>query len=101
LRLCDGRRTRLVKKFEKYANCPFDGDAAWRMPAKAGSSGFAHRFAHDQDEAIVETSHERIVGGYRSAGELASDQRLKARERQVEVVGALDDDGANDIEAAE
>jgi hypothetical protein len=67
---------------------------------------FARNFAHYQDEAIrarviVVTSHDRIVGGYLSATELANYQRLKARERQVLMVGALDDEVVADIEAAE
>jgi hypothetical protein len=67
---------------------------------------FARNFAHYQDEAIrrkviVVTSHDRIVGGYLSASELAHYERLKARERQVLRVGELDDDIIADIEAAE
>jgi hypothetical protein len=42
-----------------------------------------------------------VVGGYLSADELAHYQRLKAREREVLVVGALSDDVVADIEAAE
>ena len=66
---------------------------------------FARNFAHFQDEAIrskviVVTSHDRIVGGYLSAGELARYERLKARESQVLVVGELSDDVVADIEAA-
>jgi hypothetical protein len=66
---------------------------------------FARNFAHYQDEAIrakviVVTSHDRIVGGYLSAGELANYERLKARERQVLLVGALDGETVADIEAA-
>ena len=67
---------------------------------------FARNFAHYQDEAIrrkviVVTSHDRIVGGYLSASELAHYEKLKARERQVLRIGELDDDIIADIEAAE
>ena len=67
---------------------------------------FARNFAHYQDEAIrrkviVVTSHDRIVGGYLSASELAHYEKLKARERQVLRVGQLHDDIIADVEAAE
>jgi hypothetical protein len=67
---------------------------------------FARNFAHYQDEAIrdgviVVTSHDRVVGGYISADELAHFERLKAREREVLVVGALSEQAVADIEAAE
>ena len=67
---------------------------------------FSRNFARYQDVAIrakviVVTSHERVVGGYLSADELAHYQRLKAREREVLVVGDLSDDVIADIEAAE
>lgn len=67
---------------------------------------FARNFAHYQDEAIrtkviVVTSHDRIVGGYLSASELAHYEKLKARERQVLRVGELPDDVVADLEAAE
>ena len=50
---------------------------------------------------IVVTSHDRVVGGYLSASELEHYEKLKARERQVLMVGALSDDIIADIEAAE
>lgn len=67
---------------------------------------FSRNFAHYQDEAIrakvlVVTSHDRIVGGYLSADELANYQRLKARERESLVVGELRDEIVADIRAAE
>lgn len=67
---------------------------------------FSRHFARYQDEAIeatviVVTSRDRIVGGYLSAGELARYEKLKARERQVLIVGELSDDVVADIEAAE
>jgi hypothetical protein len=67
---------------------------------------FSRNFARYQDEAIrtkviVVTSHERVVGGYLSADELANYERLKAREREVLIVGELSDDVVADIEAAE
>ena len=67
---------------------------------------FSRNFAHYQDEAIrtkviVVTSHDRVVGGYLSADELAHYERLKAREREVLVVGELSDDVVADIGAAE
>ena len=70
------------------------------------ATDFSRNFAHYQDEAIrskviVVTSHERVVGGYLSADELAHYQRLKARDREVLVVGDLSDDVIADIEAAE
>jgi len=67
---------------------------------------FSRNFARYQDEAIeagviVVTSHDRVVGGYLSASELARYEKLKAREREVLVVGELADDVVADIEAAE
>jgi hypothetical protein len=67
---------------------------------------FSRNFARYQDEAIeagviVVTSHDRVVGGYLSASELARYEKLKARERQVLVVGELADDVVADIESAE
>ncbi len=69
------------------------------------ATDFVRNFARYQDEAfrakvIVVTSHDRVVGGYLSADELAHYERLKARERQVLVVGELDDAAISDIEAA-
>ncbi len=73
--------------------------------ATVPATTFARNFARYQDEAIeakviVVTSHSRVVGGYLSAAELAHYERLKARERKVLVVGALDDQTIADIEAA-
>ena len=70
------------------------------------ASDFARNFARYQDEAIrarviVVKSHDRVVGGYLSADELARYERLKAREREVLVVGQLDEDTIAEIEAAE
>jgi hypothetical protein len=67
---------------------------------------FARNFARYQDEAIetkviVVTSHDRVVGGYLSANELARYEKLKRREREVLVVGELSDDVVALIEAAE
>jgi hypothetical protein len=67
---------------------------------------FSRNFAHYQDEAIRErvivvTSHDRVVGGYLSARELAHYEKLRAREREVLVVGELGDDVVADIENAE
>ncbi|HEY1753525.1 MAG TPA: hypothetical protein VGG29_19865 [Caulobacteraceae bacterium] len=67
---------------------------------------FARNFARYQDEAIeakviVVTSHDRVVGGYLSASELARYEKLKAREREVLVVGELSDEIVEMIEAAE
>lgn len=73
---------------------------------KVRATTFARNFAHYQDEAIREkvivvTSHDRVVGGYLSAGELERYERLKARERQVLMVGQLSDEVIADIETAE
>jgi len=70
------------------------------------ATDFSRNFAHYQDEAIrtkviVVTSHDRVVGGYLSASELAHYRRLKAREREVLVVGDLPDEVVADITAAE
>ncbi len=69
------------------------------------ATDFSRNFARYQDEAIrtkviVVTSHDRVVGGYLSAGELANYERLKAREREVLVVGELNDEVVADIQAA-
>ena len=52
-------------------------------------------------KVIDVTSHDRGEGGYLSASELEHYEKLKARERQVLMVGALSDDIIADIEAAE
>ena len=70
------------------------------------ATDFARNFAHYQDEAIrakviVVTSHDRVVGGYLSASELAHYERLRAREREVLRVGELTDDVIADLQAAE
>lgn len=74
--------------------------------ATVAATTFARNFAHYQDEAIrskviVVTSHDRVIGGYLSAGELEHYERLKARERQILTVGSLSDDVIADIQAAE
>lgn len=70
------------------------------------ATDFCRNFARYQDEAIeakviIVTSHDRVVGGYLSASELAHYEKLKAREREVLVVGELGDDVVADIAAAE
>lgn len=70
------------------------------------ATDFSRNFAHYQDEAIrkrviVVTSHDRVVGGYLSASELAHYEKLRAREREVLVVGELGDDVIADILGAE
>lgn len=67
---------------------------------------FARNFGRYQDQALAGevvkvTSHGRVVGGYLSAKELEHFERLKRREREVLVVGALPDDVVEDIAAAE
>ena len=74
--------------------------------ATVRATEFSRNFAHYQDEAIrtkviVVTSHDRVVGAYLSASELARYEKLKAREREVLVVGELSDDLVADIRAAE
>ena len=70
------------------------------------ASAFARNFGRYQDrahagEVIKVTSHGRVVGGYLSEKELRHYERLKRREREVLIVGALPDDVVADIEAAE
>jgi hypothetical protein len=67
---------------------------------------FSRNFAKYQDEAIEAkvinvTSHGRVIGGYLSASELARYEAMKRREREVLVVGELDDDTITAIGAAE
>jgi hypothetical protein len=67
---------------------------------------FSRNFAKYQDEAIEAkvinvTSHGRVIGGYLSASELARYEALKRRERQVLIVGELDDETISAIESAE
>jgi hypothetical protein len=69
------------------------------------ATDFVRNFARYQDKAfqakvVVVTSHDRVVGAYLSADELAHYRRLKARERQVLVVGELDDLAVADLETA-
>jgi hypothetical protein len=75
-------------------------------PQTVGATEFSRNFARYQDEAIeakliIVTSHDRVVGGYLSASELARYERLKAREREVLIVGQLNDDVLDDIRSAE
>lgn len=67
---------------------------------------FSRNFAKYQDEAIEAkvinvTSHGRVIGGYLSASELARYEALKRREREVLIVGQLDDETIEVIEKAE
>lgn len=67
---------------------------------------FSRNFGRYQDQAhagdvVKVTSHGRVVGGYLSEKALSDYERLKRREREVLVVGALPDDVVADIEAAE
>jgi hypothetical protein len=73
---------------------------------KVSATEFSRSFAKYQDEAIeakvIEiTSHGRVVGGYLSASELAHYELLKRREREVLVIGELDDETIADIENAQ
>jgi len=66
---------------------------------------FSRNFAKYQDEAIEAkvinvTSHGRIIGAYLSASELARYEAMKRREREVLIVGELDEDTIAAIEAA-
>jgi hypothetical protein len=70
------------------------------------ASDFSRNFARYQDEAISAkvinvTSHGRVVGGYLSATELAHYELLKRREREVLIVGDLDDETIAAIATAE
>jgi len=70
------------------------------------ASDFSRNFARYQDEAISAkvinvTSHGRVVGAYLSATELAHYELLKRREREVLIVGDLDDETIAAIEAAD
>jgi hypothetical protein len=67
---------------------------------------FSRNFAKYQDEAIEAkiinvTSHGRVIGGYLSASELARYEAMKRREREVLIVGELDEDAISAIESAE
>ncbi|WHO75462.1 hypothetical protein [Rhizobium sp. BT03] len=73
-----------------------------RVPATT----FSRSFARYQDEALSEkvievTSHGRVIGGYLSASELEHYKSLKRREREVLIVGELDEDTISDIENAQ
>jgi len=57
-------------------------------PQTVRATEFSRNFARYQDEAIeakviIVTSHDRVVGGYLSASELAHYEKLKARERDT------------------
>ncbi len=70
------------------------------------ATDFSRNFAKYQDEAIAAkviavTSHGRVIGAYLSANELAHYELLKRREREVLMVGKLDDDAIAAIEIAE
>jgi hypothetical protein len=71
-------------------------------PIPAGE--FSRNFDRYQHQAVSAgvirvSSHGRIVGGFLSPEELEHYERLKRREQQVLVVGALLDDVVTDIEA--
>ncbi|MEF0940740.1 hypothetical protein [Rhizobium sp. BR 362] len=73
---------------------------------RVSATDFSRSFAKYQDEAIAAkvieiTSHGRVVGGYLSASELAHYELLKRREREVLIVGELDDETISDIENAQ
>lgn len=73
-----------------------------RVPA----TEFSRNFTRYREEAIADkvihvTSHGRVIGAYLSAAEAKHYERLKRRERQSLVVGALPDDVVAAIEAAE
>jgi hypothetical protein len=80
----------------------------WVMPQNVTvrASDFSRNFARYQDDAIAAkvinvTSHGRVIGAYLSAAELAHYELLKRREREVLVVGNLDDETMSAIESAE
>jgi hypothetical protein len=75
-------------------------------PPRVRATEFARNFARYQHEAIetkviIVTSHDRVVGAYLSASELARYEKLLDRERRVYVVGELPDDIVAALEAAE
>ena len=53
------------------------------------------------DQVVKVSSHGRIVGAYLSEKALLDYERLKRREREVLIVGALPDDVVTDIKVAE
>jgi hypothetical protein len=67
--------------------------------------GFRRDFGKYQDEAHYEpvkvTSHGRVIGVVLSLHEPEHHQRLKRRERQVHIAGAIPDDIIAAIEKAE
>ncbi len=74
-------------------------------PLTVRATKFSRSFSRCQREAveaklIVVTSRGRVVGGYLSADELRRYETLKAREREVLIVGELSDDAVTDIYAA-
>lgn len=76
------------------------------MTSPVPASEFSRNFGRYQDQAMTGgvvrvSSHGRIVGGFLSPQELDRYERLKRREREVMVVGALPDEVIADIAAAE
>lgn len=76
------------------------------MTSPVPASEFSRNFGRYQDQAMTGgvvrvSSHGRIVGGFLSPQELDRYERLKRREREVMIVGALPDDVTADIAAAE
>lgn len=76
------------------------------MTSPVPASEFSRNFGRYQDQAMTGgvvrvSSHGRIVGGFLSPAELDRYERLKRREREVMIVGALPDDVIADIAAAE
>ena len=76
------------------------------MTTPVPASEFSRNFGRYQDQAMTGgvvrvSSHGRIVGGFLSPAELDRYERLKRRERQVMIVGALPDEVIADIAVAE
>jgi hypothetical protein len=81
-------------------------EAAMAQIKGVPATEFSRNFARYREEAIADkvihvTSHGRVIGAYLSAAEAEHYERLKRRERQSLVVGALPDDVVAAIEAAE
>ncbi len=76
------------------------------MTISVTATVFQRNFGFYKDEAIrsdiIEvTNHDRIIGGFLSATELAHYRLLKSRETQILKIGELDDETIELIENAE
>jgi hypothetical protein len=76
------------------------------MSITVSATSFQRGFSKYKDEAIYSdiievTNHDRVIGAYISARELENYKKLKAKESQVLILGAISDDIISEISNAQ